>query len=511
MLADRSSVPKVRPEGFVRGQPDRGVRRRNVFGGVLLAIALASVGLPLLGRSIYLVPDSAGYLVWAHSLFWDRDLDFSNDYARFGALDREGDIAFAVETSIGRRGNPFGMGSALLWAPWLAVAAIISHLVPGASTDGFGNLLVWAAQLGSWTCVLAALCLVWASLTIAVPDLPLSSRCFALAGAFLGTPLPYYVLQQGTYSHASSVFAVSLVFYLALRWRRTWSAGRAVMLGAVTGLATLVRLQDVLFIAVPPLLAVWGGGLRSRRAIRSLALYLAVAVLVTLPQLLAWKWIYGGFGIPQGAGFLHFDASRLLLVLVASRHGLFSWSPVAALGLLGLVLLARSSATRGLAFALGLGFALQWFVNALPVDWWAGWSFGARRFLGCVPLLAIGLAALARGRQAWHIVIATGTIAGLLQWARVASGLLSGDVDPGWNGLWGSGFWTSLAAMPDALVRLFSRSWIALRVFRQPQATPPDLYTDPNAAIWLLYATWAVAILGSFLMWTRGRRSAGGL
>jgi hypothetical protein len=59
----------------------------------------------------------------------------------------------------------------------------------------------------------------------------------------------------------------------------------------------------------------------------------------------------------------------------------------------GLMLLWRRAPALAAGAALFLG--LSWYVNAAVVDWWAGEAFGARRFLSCFPVMALGLAAIA--------------------------------------------------------------------------------------------------------------------
>jgi hypothetical protein len=51
-----------------------------------------------------------------------------------------------------------------------------------------------------------------------------------------------------------------------------------------------------------------------------------------------------------------------------------------------------------------LFFALSWYVNAVVADWWAGEAFGARRFVSCFPVFALGLTALI---EAWSPALKT--------------------------------------------------------------------------------------------------------
>ena len=104
-----------------------------------------------------------------------------------------------------------------------------------------------------------------------------------------------------------------------------------------------------------------------------------------------WKLIYGHFLlVPQGGGYMSWASPELESVLFSSRHGLLSWSPVLWLGVAGLVGLTR----RTPVFAGGLlaAFTLTLYVNAAVHDWWAGASFGARRFDGALAGFGLGLA-----------------------------------------------------------------------------------------------------------------------
>src|SRR5262245_49757095 len=174
-------------------------------------------------------------------------------------VDREGAIAFGAPTATGRRGNPFGLGSALLWAPSVAGAALLARVAAAAgapiATDGFGTLTLYSVHAGSWACALVALWLVSHTLARAFGAVDARARGTAVAAAAFGTPLPYYIFQLPSYSHAAAAFAAALVLGLAWRWRDAWSPRRATLLGLSVGLAALVRPQDVVLVLVPLLVA----------------------------------------------------------------------------------------------------------------------------------------------------------------------------------------------------------------------------------------------------------------
>jgi hypothetical protein len=474
----------------------------------LVAVAAVLVLLYVFAQPMYVVPDSAAYLAYARSLLWDLDVDFDNDYARLGMVETGvGGSELAARTDTGRRGNPFGVGTALLWLPFIAVAALGVKLTAlfGArvATDGFGMATLWAAHLATWSYLLASIAIVLRILREFFSEFQIADRGAALAGAFLGTPLLYYVIQMPSYSHACSVFVTALLLYLALRWRGEWTRSRAVVLGAVVGLEGLVRTQGIFFWIVP-LVVHWSGG--PREFVRTngtlVALYTASAAVCFAPQLIVWTIIYGSpFHLPQGEGFLHVGWSRFLDVFFSTRHGFIVWSPIVVLAVAGWVTALRASATggstaaRGAAIAFLLALGVQWFVNMLPNDWWAGWSFGARRFVDFVPFIAVGLVVFSRLGRAARVAVYGLTALNVLQWIRISTGGISGETDPGWNALWGGGFLRWLPGAPEALWTVLAASPAEVRVLRRPTALAPTFHSDPVVLFDVMFVVWALLVL----------------
>ncbi len=146
----------------------------------------------------------------------------------------------------------------------------------------------------------------------------------------------------------------------------------------------------LLFLAGALVLLAWAAG-RERAARRAgLAGLLAGGVLVVLEQAadLARQAASGA------APHLALGAAarpHLLDALFSSRQGLVFWTPVAALGLAGLLPLARrDGATARLVAA---AFAVVALASAFSWPWWSG-RLGNGRFAGALPLVAAGLAAL---------------------------------------------------------------------------------------------------------------------
>jgi hypothetical protein len=105
-------------------------------------------------------------------------------------------------------------------------------------------------------------------------------------------------------------------------------------------------------------------------------------------------------------------------VLFSPQHGLFFWTPLALLGLSGLVWMTvrragRLPDSRWVGGLLLMMFGLQIYVSGSVESWTVAGSFGQRRFVATTPLLAVGLAVLieqASGLAArrWILALALG-------------------------------------------------------------------------------------------------------
>jgi hypothetical protein len=118
--------------------------------------------------------------------------------------------------------------------------------------------------------------------------------------------------------------------------------------------------------------------------------------------LLAWVIPYSWwqmYGTPALIPATQGDQSAVLIAPVNTLHvlfspiaGLFPWSPIAALALVGLVPLARRD--WRLALIALLMFVSQALVCGAVKNWWAGTGFGMRRMAELYPIYLLLLAAL---------------------------------------------------------------------------------------------------------------------
>jgi hypothetical protein len=351
--------------------------------------------------------DEIEYFAYLRSAVFDHDLEFGNEYAHFYDLDPAGLSGFKAtfldlrEPLTDRHINFAPLGTALLWAPFylLAHAGVVGARALGATVaaDGFTRPYVMAACYASWAYGMAGLLLLHRAL-VRFGGFAEPAAAWATAAVLWGTPLLYYVTLGPGFSHAVSLFVITLLLFLTLRFRGEVTVGRAAVLGAIGGLAALVREQDGLFLALPALVVAWDG-FRARRLMETLTRLVTMAVsavVVFFPQLLAYRAINGRLGPSHlVARKMSFAGPHVFSVLFDPAHGLFVWAPLLLIAAAGLALAAaRARRDDPVPLALVVALLLQVWINGSVDSWTQAGAFGSRRFVGATPLLAWGLAAL---------------------------------------------------------------------------------------------------------------------
>ena len=347
-----------------------------------------------------------GHLMFlmARSLAYDGDLRFENDLVRFG------DPFRPAEGWTKRPTIPHPIGPPLVWIPLLwtaqAGAVVANQFGAGIQLHGYTP---WHQRIAFSSSVFAAFLAV--GLGIALARRLLGSRwapSYAGVAILLGTSLTYYATFMPSYSHALDAGAVAA--FLAA-WAATlgrWDVRRVLLVGGLLGVAALMRTQELglgivvafeaalaLFAPPPEGMSPWRWRARVAGAAAAMAL---IALVVLIPQALAWNDMYGKFtSLPQGPGYTRPSHPMVLELLFSSRNGWFATHPLAYAGALGLVALAVAGPRlHPQARLIGCGFlgamALQVYLNATIIDWWAQASFGQRRLCSMTLPLVVGLA-----------------------------------------------------------------------------------------------------------------------
>jgi hypothetical protein len=321
--------------------------------------------------------DGIFYFAPLHSVVVDGDLDFENEYRVLGA--EEG---YFHPTRTGRLPNNYSVGPAFIWAPFYAVVHVIG-LCGFFRATGFGYPYFTAVATATAT---GGFLGIWCFYRLSREFFEAHVSFAATMLLWLGSFHIWYMVFEPAMSHALAMASVTA--YLFLCQRGPTGRGAFALAGIAAGLIVLIRWQNVVFLPVG-----WVVIASKNRRPRwdELATGIGTAALVFLPQMIYWKLIYGGY--------MRWGSPQFESVLFASRHGLLSWSPVLWVGAFGFIGTIRKAPALG--WSLLGAFLASLYVNASVYDWWAGASFGARRFDGSLPAFGLGLAAFVAWALPW--------------------------------------------------------------------------------------------------------------
>ena len=444
--------------------------------------------------------DGFYYFAYLRSIAFDRDVNFLNDYELIGL---GGKRHLFTPTPTGHAQSAWTIGPAIVWSPFFGAAHLValplSKTRPNVSADGTSYPYRQAVCIaGLFYGLLGGyftwrLCRLFAARRVAA-----AATALAIGGSFM----LWYIVYEPSMTHAPAMAAVAGFAWLwaATLWRRTtW---QWIALGALGGLMADIRWQSAIYGLLPLVEAgtlAWravrgGDGGALRRLLVDAAAGGAAFLAGFLPQMLAWKAIYGTYLAVSPIGpEIRFNDPHWADVLWSSRNGLFSTSPILIVGAIGFAILVRRHRVVGVAFALSC--ALMVLFNSMIQDWWSSDAFGGRRFDGAVPLLAVGVAmAIDAGRRiiaARPLIPAAALLMAAVMWnASLASAVRAGAFETTTQNDFGAvagAQWRSVHARYGYPFSMPANLWFAWRNGVSPAAydllEPNRFFNDPIAPL----------------------------
>lgn len=385
----------------VRRDPPGALRRGALLWAVLFSAGVAAQ----LALGARLQSDGFYYFAYLRSLAFDGDVEFTNDYRLLGLGDK---THLFQPTRTNHAQSAWTIGPAIVWAPFFGaghlVARSLSARNPDVSTNGVSFPYRQAVCIAGLVYGLLG-CWFMYRLTrlFTVRHLAAAATVIVVAGSFM----LWYLVKEPSMTHAPSM---ALVAGFTWAWAVTRQNRRPrvwLLLGLLAGFMTLVRWQNAIFALLPAcdsvlaLSAAWRRGDRAevRATVVKGLLFTAAATVAFLPQMLAWKAIYGSWLAVSPVGpQIRFADPHVIDILWSSRNGLFSTSPALYAGAIGLLMFARANPAAGLPCLLAV--AAMTYFNACIQDWWGSAGYGGRRFDGTLPFFCIGAAYFLRGMVA---------------------------------------------------------------------------------------------------------------
>lgn len=382
--------------------------------------------------------DGVGYYAFARAIVVQHNLDFSKDWMdsnssfRMGRVDAENRIVEEQYTPTHHLDNHFAIGPAILWSPFLAAAHALVLLADGLGAripaDGFSRPYTMTMALST---ALYGFLAIWISFRMARQYVPEKAAVLAALGVWFASSLPVYMYFNPSWSHAHSAFVDTLFLWYWHRTRgsRTWR--QWILLGLISGLMVDVYFLNGVLLIIPLAEAAvrYAETFRERTSQLRGALrlfgqhitYVLFFVAALLPTFISRLIIYGSpfkTGYPT-VGKWAWTSPAFLRVLFSPDHGLFSWTPIALLAVIGLILFMKVD--RSIASYLLLAVAVFYVIVAAYPFWDGLSSFGNRFFISLTPAFILGLAAFFNWlSKAWNEVVAfrtaSATVALLIIW-----------------------------------------------------------------------------------------------
>ncbi len=288
----------------------------------------------------------------------------------------------------------YTMGLSWIYAPFFLLGHASAYLL-GYTPDGYTPPYNFWIQFSSVAYLLLGL---WWLRKVLLRFFGEGVSAICLLVLPLGTNLYYYTLGQGPMPHVYLFALVSGLLWATIRFYEKPNWRNALAMAVLCSVITLVRPTLILMWGLPVLYGIVDGAtLKARIAFWRmhwvLLLILPLVQLLTfLPQLWYWHlltdhWLYYSYGDE------HFFWTNPVVgkVFFSFRNGWLIYSPLMALGLLGMLLLRRK--VREFAFVVPLIIVASTYVISCWWCWWYGGSFGGRAFIDFYPLLGLGMGA----------------------------------------------------------------------------------------------------------------------
>lgn len=360
-----------------------------------------------------LAVDARGYYAYLPALVLQGDANFGSFEKNELELTQDSAMVYDYRyLHNGRYANKYYVGTALMELPLFLVAHTYA-LVSGAPSDGWSKPYVVAVNLSAILFTLLGLwCTARLLATYGIAD---PSVAFVLVAFTFGSNLFYYTVVAPGMSHAFSFGLCSAFLMTGRSFILRPMPKHMLWLGTLLGLIVLIRPVNGLIALALPIL--FDNGQQARvlwQTLRKGAFFLVGGALICLAivglQLVYYKAATGDWIIySYGAEGFNWTDPHMPDMLWSYRKGLFIYTPMTCIALLGLRWLWRRTRIGAMAW-VGF-FTLLTYVLSCWWNWWYGGSFGSRVYVEYLAIFVLPFAlALHHLTGAWKRAFMTTAI-----------------------------------------------------------------------------------------------------
>ncbi|MFQ5822491.1 MAG: hypothetical protein ACE5JB_00360 [bacterium] len=394
--------------------------------GVIILVAVFTVSAFIL-LTPWIYGHGVGYYAWLRSLFFDGNLDCTNEFQHYIEIFQKEygwqgvtDDLTIIRTETGLQSNKYQLGSAILWLPFFLIGHLITLLINtfggNLAVDGYSKFYVLMISIGSALYGFIGLLLAY---FLSRKFFSIKISLLASIGIWFASSTVFYIYLHPSLSHANEIFVVSLFIYYWYQHAIKGNSLNWAILGLIGGLMLAVRMENVVFCLLPfisLMKKLKENFTEQKREKYSQLLYnglifLGTLILGFLPQMLVWKAVYGKYilnsygahfvlvhpvlsneigdaGTGDTSFFKFLTHPHLFNTFFGSDKGLFLWTPIIIFSFIGLVILFKKE--RILIASLFITFFT--FAYIVSCAGGGGASFGARYLVRCSLIFILGLA-----------------------------------------------------------------------------------------------------------------------
>jgi hypothetical protein len=397
---------------------------------LLVAVYILSVAF---GLTPWIYSDGVGDYSWVRTAIMDGDLDCSNEFVyfveqfkqKYGWPEASADL-YPVKTSTGYQANKYPIGTAILWSPFFILGHLItigSNLILSSDlpTDGYSKWYIFFVTLGSTFYAFMGLLLSYKLARSLFSEFISLIATFAV---WFASSIPVYMYLYPSMPHNTAFFTVAIFVFYFYKTGINRTTFQWILLGIFGGLMMATRLESVVILCLPfieLLFKIKKSRSFDSNSIVKIGIYGLFIYIAFLPQMFVWKVVFGKYflnsytamhrmvelekinlyGIlPSGkelevarsaiGAYLHFlSQPKIHVTLFGSSYGLFTWTPILLLAVVGIFFLIRKNMNIGVICLAG--FFLLVYITSCSHK--GGMSFGDRYLIKASPFLIVGLAA----------------------------------------------------------------------------------------------------------------------
>jgi hypothetical protein len=338
--------------------------------------------------------DAKGYYAYLPAVFIYNDLNFSF----FDEIEKEKyyneNLFYDYRAFVnGSYISKYYAGTALVQLPFFLFAHGLSFAT-NTDPDGYSKFYMVSVNLAALFWLVVGL--IFLNRNLKSYQISDKIRALILLTTVFGTNLFYYSIGEPGMSHVYSFAFISIFIYYARQYFSTFRPVNILILALLLGFIVLIRPVNGLILFSCPLVAgskdvFYQGIQRIFKPMKFLIAGTFIFLGIISIQLIYYKLATGSFFIYSylGEGF-NFLNPHFFEILFSFKKGLFVYTPIYLLSLLGCIYLWKNE--RFMFWSWLTFFLLITYVFSSWSNWWYGGSFSSRVFVEYLPIFMLLLA-----------------------------------------------------------------------------------------------------------------------